>query len=124
MEKVLKLLLPVAHTFESTKAANATVRARTLLSMVMSMLVSSEMTTTTVKVHSPLPMAADFLVSGKTTNPMEEESKLMQMEVLPRRVSLKTVSSFAPKNSIYRGNPTSGTGLLDGEPLARFRISR
>ena len=63
----------------------------------------------------------DSLASGKTTNPMEEELKLMQMEVLPRKVSLKTVNSFAPKNSIYRGNPTSEIGFLDGEPLARLK---
>ena len=58
--KVLKPLLPVAHTLGSTKAANATVRVRILLPMVISMLVSSEMMTTTVKVHSPFPMGGIF----------------------------------------------------------------
>ncbi len=101
-EEVLKLMPMVASTLGSTKAANATVRVHTPLSMVISTLGSSEMTTTTVKVRLPLPMGGDLLVSGKTTNPTEEELKLMQMAVLLRRASLRTVSSFAQRKTNNR----------------------
>ncbi|CAM8650278.1 hypothetical protein MCEMSE6_02310 [Oxalobacteraceae bacterium] len=60
------------------------------------------MTTTTVKVRLPLPMGGDLLVSGKTTNPTEEELKLMQMEVLLRRASLRTASSFGRRKTNNR----------------------